>query len=167
MKLNVFSEIQFEPSDYYELLKRQIDNQSHISFFPNYETSHGIRIEKTVPKVGVYLIYKMIHENYQLLYIGSTDHSIYKRICRYVAAARDTQRYDESHAGGEKHRKVFGDDLENMCIKYIDFKFSSLVDVTMNDLEYYLIEKLQPIFNNENYWKYKFESKIEIIKRVA
>ena len=164
MKLNVFSEIQLEPSDYYQLLSQIIDNQSHIAFRPNFDTSHGIFVEKILPKNGIYLIYKLINDNYQLLYIGSTDHSIYKRLCRYIAAARGTQRHDENHAGGEKHTKVFGENLENMYVKYINFDFTTLIDVTMQDLENFLIQKLQPIFNSENYWKYKFEPKLEILK---
>lgn len=164
MKLNLYSEIVFEPKDYFDFLKEEILKQSYISFKPNLDTSHGILIDKILPKIGIYLIYKTINGNNQLLYVGCSDHSIYKRLCRYVSAVRGTQRHDENHAGGEKHREILGEDLDDMYVKFIYFDFSSLVGVKMQDLESVLIDKLEPIFNGENYWKYKFEKKLEIVK---
>lgn len=167
MKLNVYREIVLEPSDYLHLLKNEISSQPYWSFSPKMETTHGINVECDLPKVGIYLIYKIINSEFQLLYIGATDNSIHNRLSRYIAAVRDTQRFDENHAGGEKHRKILGEDLQCMYVKCIDFDFSSLIDVSMTDLESLLIEELQPIFNGENYAKYKFQTKFEIIRQVA
>lgn len=167
MKLNIYREITLEPSDYIQFLKNEIEFQPYLKFSPRLETTHGILVESELPKVGLYLIYKIINGDYQLLYIGSSDNSIHNRLSRYVAAARDTQRFDENHAGGEKHRKIFGEDLENMYVKYINFDFSSLKDVTLVDLENILIERLEPIFNSENYSKYVFQTKFEIIRQAA
>lgn len=167
MKTNLWGEINLEPIDYLNFLIENINKQSYILFKPNLDTSHGITVSQSLPRNGIYLIFKIIDGNYQLLYVGLTEQSIHQRLARYVAAVRNTQRDDENHAGGEKHRKVLGDDLENMFVKYIHLDFSTLVDVLPKDLENILIEKLQPIFNGENYHKYKFERKLEIIKCVA
>jgi hypothetical protein len=165
MKLNIFNEITIEPIDYLNLLTEEINKQSYITIRPNLDTAHGIYVERKLPKNGIYLIYKIINGEYKLLYVGLTDNSIYQRLGRYVAAVRDTQRHDENHAGGEKHREILGEDLDDMFVKYIHLDFSTLVDVVPRDLENLLIEKLQPLFNNENYYNYQFEKQLKIVKR--
>lgn len=154
-----------EPSDYFQFLKYEIEKRDYSQFSPKMDSTHGINIQCELPKVGIYLIYKIINGDYQLLYIGATDNSIRNRLSRYVAAVRDTQRFDENHSGGEKHRKILGEDLTNMYVKCINFDFSSLINVNIFDLENLLIDKLQPIFNGENYSNYKFETKFQIIKK--
>lgn len=165
MKLNIFNEISFEPIDYLNLLTEEIDKQGYIAIRPKLDTAHGIYVEQKLPKNGIYLIYKIINGEYKLLYVGLTDSSIHQRIGRYIAAVRDTQRYDENHAGGEKHREILGEDLNDMFVKYIHFDFSTLIDVVPSDLESLLIEKLQPLFNNENYYSYHFEKQLKIVKK--
>lgn len=164
MKFDIFRSVVYEAPDYFELLKSELDNQSYVKFSPKLETTHGILVESRLPENGLYFIYKKINDKYQLLYVGLTNYKIYIRVARYVAAVRNTQRFDENHAGGEKHRSVFGPDLDDMYLKTINFDFSSLVNVTPEDLEKMLIEKLQPVFNSENYSNYFFNKKIEIIK---
>lgn len=166
MKLNLYNEIVFEPSDYLPLLLDQIENQPHVTIFPNYQTTHGVIVQQNLPKIGIYLIYKTINSKTELLYVGCTLNSIHSRLGRYFAAARGTQRFDENHPAGEKHREILNEDFENMTVKFVHFDFSSLVDVSVEDLELLLIKKLQPIFNGENYKDFYFEKELRIVKRV-
>ncbi len=165
MKFNLYNEIVLEPSDYLALLKSQIENQPHIPIQPNYQTTHGVVIEQIIPKTGIYLIYKTINSKTELLYIGCTINSIHSRLGRYFAAARGTQRFDENHPAGEKHREILNEDFDDMTMKFIHFDFSSLVDVIIEDLELLLINELQPIFNSENYKNFFFEKQLRIIKK--
>ncbi len=164
MRTNLYGEFVIEVEDYDAFLQSDLDRQRFIKIEPNLSTDHGVIINGSISKTGIYFIYKLINEKNTPLYVGYTTSSIHQRIGRYFAAARGTQRIDENHPGGEKHKLELGLDFENMSMKFLHYDFSTLHDnITPLDIEDWFIKKLQPIFNNQNYINLKFEKEIKII----
>lgn len=163
MKFNLISEsFEFEIDDYSECMIRQFNLDIPRPLIVKENTAHGFTTTIKLPKSGIYLIYKF----QQLIYVGYTETSIRNRLGRFVAGVRGTEHEDEQHIAAYKYREVFGTDLSNVYIKAFGLDNKKLnCGITTKDIEFDLIDKLQPLLNNENYHNYDFRKVVLISPR--
>jgi hypothetical protein len=150
MKRNVLGMISIVPSDFGDLIIKELAEQSHCTILPNFTTKKGVNSSDNdvLSRKGFYCIYK----DKVPVYIGYTNHTVRGRIGRFYAAVRGTEHDDETHAGGYKYLKKFGKDLSLISVKSVQFVEENLSisdGITMEDIELYLIREMRPILNSQ------------------
>ena len=160
MKRNLFFDIILEPSDYRDMLLRELNTEVFYDIIVKEDTDHGFHTNVKLPNQGLYVLYK----NCEPIYVGCSSTSIRTRIGRFIAGVRGTERLDENHSAAYKYIDVFGQDLNGVSIKSIPLRKSDLPDyLEIQDIEKMLIEELKPLFNNETHYGYTFEKGVKVV----
>ena len=160
----IFGNYEFEKEDFAKIYAKYLVDE--FKSLPKHkivikeDTDHGFSTDEKINLVtGIYLIYK----NQDLVYIGQTNSCLRNRIGRLIAGIRGTERHDENHSAAYKYVEYFGRDTKGLNFKYIQIKVEELqFNVTFEDIENQLIEKLKPIFNSEVYKNYRFQKILKI-----
>jgi hypothetical protein len=141
---------------YLPLIKSQLKNEKKHEIIIKHNSSRGFESDiSTHERKGIYFLYKKDI----LIYIGCTESCLYNRITRFIAGVNGTIRHDESHAGAEKYKKFFGQNLNDLFFKFLPIEDSNLVREkthTVFDIEHELILDMKPLFNDETFHYYNF-----------
>jgi hypothetical protein len=160
----IFQNYEFEKKDFAEIYAKYLVDE--FKSLPKHEilvnenTDHGFLTNEKINLItGIYLIYK----NQDLVYIGQTNNCLRNRIGRLLAGIRGTERHDENHSAAYKYVEYFGRDTQGLSFKYIKIDANELqFNVSFEDIENELIQKLKPIFNSEVYKNYRFQKILKI-----
>ncbi len=99
------------------LLKmKAYENDKGVSLF--FQDSKGDYVSLNYS--GLYSIYRKVNDNYECLYVGQTDHTIYGRLHRWAKGVAGKLRHDESHSGAIKARRDGITLTDELYVKVID-----------------------------------------------
>ena len=99
------------------LLKmKAYENDKGVSLF--FEDNKGDYVSLNYS--GLYSIYRKVNDNYECLYVGQTDHTIYGRLHRWAKGVAGKLRHDESHSGAIKARRDGITLTDDLYVKVID-----------------------------------------------
>jgi hypothetical protein len=141
-----------EAVDYAEELIKELDNAQSISFEHNPKSRRGMNIfpkGARMPENAIHCIYR----NNVPMYVGYSGNSTWDRISKFVGAVYLTLRNDERHIGAERYLRAFGQNLDGVTVRAVEFYAGQDLSVKVADITKEMAIILDASFNDVIYKK--------------
>ncbi|NDB62025.1 hypothetical protein EB001_26840 [bacterium] len=127
MRTNLFGETFYEDADIAKLVIAAGSKKPFIKIVADLDRHSLMRDitlkfldknEDTVSLTGTPGFYAIFRDK-ECLYVGQTNVGIYNRVYRFIKELMGMSRYDESHSGGRKARRMGITIKDNLQLKYL------------------------------------------------